>query len=187
MASSNLMALQATVNRLADKVGYSLIPVDGGMGAMTQKAVAAALAWVGDGGSFFSSVTNPVTVGAARGLSANIGTGITALTSTAASRIMANLVLINNTLTSAANELNLPSAAQPSAPPPRPASPSGFATTSPTTLNTTLTPPPPPPGKGGVLARIGKPLGLSSTQTVLFLAMLGGVGFLAVRRMRARA
>ncbi len=183
MASASLAQLQATTNRFASKVGFAPIPVDGGMGILTQRAVSDTLKWVADGGNFFDSISSAMR-GAALGLSSIVGTGITAMTSSGATAIMQQLTNINDTLTRTANELGLPAAAG-SAPAPKPpivGSGSGPIVVNPVTGNAQL------PGtskpSNSALASIGGRLGLTTVQTVLFLGILGGVGFLAVKRMR---
>ncbi len=181
MASAGLAQLQATTNRFASKVGFAPIPVDGGMGILTQRAVSDTLKWVADGGNFFDSISSAMR-GAALGLSSIVGTGITAMTSSGATAIMQQLTNINDTLTRTANELGLPAAAG-SAPAPKPAaSGSGPIVVNPVTGNAQL--PNASKPATGALAAIGGRLGLTTVQTVLFLGILGGVGVLAVKRMR---
>lgn len=175
MASANLLLTQQIVNRFQEKISGLPIPQDGGMGPLTAQGVANTIEWVADGGGLFTSISSAMR-GRASGISSIIGTG----SSVNATAIMQQLGNINQVLTQVANELDLPAAS--AAPKPLVSAGGGSVTINPNTLNTVVKPPSPE----GALTSLAKRLGLSTTQAVLFMGILGGVGFLAVKRMRER-
>ncbi len=177
MASSNLALAQAAVNRFSDKVSFGgPIPVDGGMGTSTLRAITEVISWIGDGGGLFDSIS-PAMRGGALGIAGIIGSG----SSANATAVMQQLANITAVLTQTANELGLPAVVAP----PKPSG-GGAIVVNPNTGNAVLPGTGVPPATGSVLDSFGKRLGLTTTQTVLFLGILGGVGFLAVKRMRER-
>ncbi len=178
MASSNLALVQAAANRFSDKVSFGgPIKPDGGMGAATLLAIPTVIEWIADGGGLFDSISSAMRGGAA-GILDIIGKPGAAN----ATAIMQQLANIQQILTTTANELGLPAVIAPAA------SSSGggggsVIINNPVTGNAQVLPNA-SAASSGLLAQIGKPLGLTTVQTVLFLTMIGGVGFLAVKRMR---
>lgn len=184
MASANLIALQKTLNRFSGKAGFTPIVPDGGMGILTASATNKAIGFVASGGGVFDFGLSDSSKSAASSIQDGIAGAVLQSESALETFIMQQNVLINTVLTQAASELGLPAAVVPAAPNTLVGGGGGPLTS--LDLGAKAGAAPGAGGQGSVIDTIGAKLGLSSTQTLLFLAMLGGVGFLAVKRMQTK-
>lgn len=188
MASSNLMALQATTNRLASTASFAPICADGGMGNATESAVTKALEFVGNNGAlpFVGSMLGTASVsegtkGVALGFSDMLkqaGTGLPAQTV-----IMQRNQDINLVLGAAADELGLGPSFSSNCVGNTSGGGGGGVFVSSSGGAPVVGP---PPGSSDMLGDIARKLGLTKMQATLFLGMMGGVGFLVYKRMKKK-
>lgn len=175
MGSPNLAVLQATTNRFAAFAGFTPISADGGMGPLTVSAVTKALTFVGDFGLGNAVIMAATGNGAPSDSSRQSANGFLQVLRgmDPATAIMQNNQDINFTLMTAANEMGLKASASGGGG-------GGGIFVSTNTGNAQL--PTPTAASQGFIADLALKLGMSTAQVVLFLAMSGGVAFLAYKR-----